>query len=48
MSIFKLYRDQLNRSYEPHNISLLVAGTLIILISSFFMNGGAGKEISQY
>ena len=36
-----------NRSFEPHNISLLVSGTLIILISSFFMNGGAGKKIDK-
>ena len=47
MSIFKLYREMLDRTYEPHNISLLVSGTLIILISSFFMNGGAERSISN-
>jgi ammonia channel protein AmtB len=45
LSIFRLYKQSIERSFDPQDITLLVSGTLIILISCLFMNGGAGKEI---
>ena len=43
--IFKSYKASIDRSVDTQNISMLVSGTLIILISCLFMNGGAAGEI---
>lgn len=45
MTLFRLYKKNIERTFDPQDISILVSGTLIILISCLFMNGGAGKEI---
>lgn len=45
--LFKVYKRGLNRSFEAENITLVVCGTLIILISFLFMNGGASRNISN-
>ena len=45
MTIFRVYRTNIERQFELQDISQLVSGTLIILITCLFMNGGAGKEI---
>lgn len=36
----------MNRTFFASNVSLLVAGTLIILITSLFMNAGGSMRIS--
>jgi len=41
MVIFKMYKQYVKRSYDTENISFLVAGTLMILITSLFVNAGA-------
>jgi len=41
MVIFKKYKQYVKRSYDTENISFLVAGTLMILITSLFVNAGA-------
>lgn len=41
-----MYRDNSNRIFFASDVSLLFAGTLIILITSLFMNAGAILEIS--
>lgn len=41
-----MYKQNLNRTFFASNVSLLVAGTLIILITSLFMNAGASMQIS--
>ena len=46
--IFRKYRDNLNRTFEPQDITFIVGGTLIILISCLFMNGGAGEKIDDF
>ena len=38
MLVFKLIKEWKDRKFKNFNVSLLVAGTLIILISSLFMN----------
>lgn len=45
-AIFKLYKENLNRYNDNSNVSFLVAGTLIILLTSIFVNSGAPMEIS--
>ena len=42
-----MYKQNCNRTFFASNISLLVAGTLIILITSLFMNAGASMKISD-
>jgi len=42
-----MYKQNCNRTFYASNISLLVAGTLIILITSLFMNAGASMKISD-
>lgn len=42
-----MYKQNSNRTFFASNISLLVAGTLIILITSLFMNAGARMRISD-
>ena len=42
-----MYRQNLNRTFVSSNVSLLVAGTLILLITSLFMNAGGGMKISS-
>lgn len=43
-----MYRENIvNRSFFASNVSLLFAGTLIILITSLFMNAGAIRKISN-
>ena len=43
--IFKLYKKNYNKKFYRSDVSLLVAGTLLILIASLFMNAGAQLEI---
>lgn len=43
--LFDLYRKNTKRQFFVSNISFLVAGTLIILITTLFMNAGAKLEI---
>ena len=45
--IFKMYKQNCTRTYFASNVSLLVAGTLVILFTSLFMNAGAAMEISN-
>ena len=42
-----MYKANCNRQYFASNISLLVAGTLVILFTSLFMNAGAAMQISN-
>ena len=42
-----MYKQNSNRTFFTNNVSLLVAGTLIILITSLFMNAGASMKISD-
>ena len=35
----------MERTYDAQDITLLMSGTLIIFITSLFMNGGAGADI---
>jgi hypothetical protein len=43
--IFKLYKKNYHKKFYRSDVSLLVAGTLLILIASLFMNAGAQLEI---
>ena len=46
--IFKMFKENIiNRTFFASNVSLLFAGTLIILITSLFMNAGAIMKISN-
>jgi len=45
--IFKMYKDYLKRNYDTENISMLVSGTLIILICSLFVNAGAPLQLND-
>jgi len=45
--IFKMYSENTRRTYQPSSISMLVSGTLLILITSLFVNAGAPKQISE-
>jgi len=45
--IFKMYIVNTKRTYEVSSISFLVSGTLIILITSLFLNAGALMSISD-
>ena len=42
-----MYKANTNRTFFASNVSLLVAGTLIILITSLFMNAAAVTKISE-
>ena len=42
-----MYKEQSNRIFFESDVSLLFTGTLIILITSLFMNSGAVLEISN-
>ena len=42
-----MYKENCNRTFYSNNVSFLMAGTLIILIASLFMNAGAGMSISN-
>ena len=41
-----MYKEHSTRIFQASDVSLLFAGTLIILITSLFMNSGAVLEIS--
>ena len=45
--IFKMYKTNCNRTFFASDISMLFAGTLIILITSLFMNAGGTRQVSQ-
>jgi ammonia channel protein AmtB len=45
--IFLMYKKHCKRTFQPTNITMVVAGTLIILITSLFMNGGANGDLSR-
>lgn len=46
MVLFELYKENSRRTFRSvTNISFLVAGTLIVLITTLFMN--AGSEINK-
>lgn len=42
-----MYKQNTTRTFFASNVSLLVAGTLIILITSLFMNAAAVSHISK-
>ena len=42
-----MYKEQSNRIFMASDVSFLFAGTLIILITSLFMNAGTVLEISM-
>ena len=42
-----MYKQNSNRTFFASNVSLLVAGTLIILITSLFMNASSVTQISM-
>ena len=42
-----MYSENTRRTYEASSISMLVSGTLLILITSLFVNAGAPKQISE-
>ena len=43
-----MFRENIvNRTFFASNVSMLFAGTLIILITSLFMNAGAIMKISD-
>jgi hypothetical protein len=44
--IFKFYKLHCERTFQPTNLTMLTAGTLIILITGLFINGGAGGDLS--
>lgn len=46
LCIFRIYKKNCNRTFYASNISMLFAGTLVILIASLFMNAGAQTQIS--
>lgn len=45
--IFKMYKNNRNRTFFASDISMLFAGTLIILITSLFMVAGGTMRISE-
>jgi hypothetical protein len=45
--IFRMYKQNCDRTFFASNVSFLMAGTLIILITSLFINAGASMEISK-
>lgn len=45
LTLFRVYKQNIERTFDPQDISILVSGTLLLLISCLFMNGGAGQEI---
>ena len=45
--IFNCYTQYVKRAYDTENISLLVGGTLIILICSLFVNAGAPLRLDE-
>ena len=46
-SIFKMYRICEKRSFQPTNVTLLVTGSLIIMITGLFINGGVGGILEE-
>lgn len=42
-----MYKMNTTRTFFASNVSLLVGGTLIILITSLFMNAAAVTQISR-
>lgn len=46
MVIFKMYKENSRRVHEVSSVSFLVSGTLIILLTSLFVNSGAPMDIS--
>ena len=46
MVIFKLYVSNSHRDFDANNTTFLVAGTLLILISSFFIAAGIPMGIN--
>jgi hypothetical protein len=44
--IFRMYKKNCDRTFFASNVSFLMAGTLIILITSLFINAGASMKIS--
>jgi hypothetical protein len=47
IAIFKMYRKLSERTFAPTNLTMVVTGTLIILITGLFINGGAGGQLSS-
>lgn len=45
--IFRMYKQNCDRTFFASNMSFLMAGTLIILITMLFINAGASMQISQ-
>lgn len=42
-----MYRKLSDRTYAPTNLTMVVTGTLIILITGLFINGGAGGDLTS-
>jgi hypothetical protein len=42
-----MYKQNCHRTFFASNVSFLMAGTLIILITSLFINAGASMKISK-
>lgn len=42
-----MYRKLSERTFQPTNLTMVVTGTLIILITGLFINGGAGGQLSS-
>lgn len=47
LCLFRLYKKNTERTYFCSNMSFLMAGTLINLICSLFMNVGSNMSISN-
>jgi ammonia channel protein AmtB len=47
MVIFKMYKQSCRRAFDTENISMLVSGTLMILICSLFVNAGAPLQLND-
>jgi ammonia channel protein AmtB len=42
-----MYRKLSERTFAPTNLTKVVTGTLIILITGLFINGGAGGQLTS-
>jgi ammonia channel protein AmtB len=42
-----MYRKLCDRTFAPTNLTKVVTGTLIILITGLFINGGAGGQLTS-
>ena len=45
--IFQMYKKLANRTFAPNSLTMMVTGTLIILITGLFINGGANVDLNE-